>query len=157
MKIVIIVDKINHIIIELREEEVSDVGQKWDTFLEVCAFQIPLYHPEPSLLLMMLLCFLSLKSSPHSSMLTVLRVAKESVLSLVDLQRWSTCVEEAPHFRCEHGCCRAASSLLLLFFWIMLPGVRRACCALLWPWPWNIPSSSISMRLILSQFGFCYP
>lgn len=48
MKIVIIVDKINHIIIALRKEEVSDADEKRDTFLEVCAFQILLYHPEPS-------------------------------------------------------------------------------------------------------------
>lgn len=44
MKNVIIVDKINHIIIELREEEVSD--EKWDTFLEAGAFQVALHHPD---------------------------------------------------------------------------------------------------------------
>lgn len=46
MKNVIIVDKINHIIIESREEEVSDVGGKWDTFLDVDAFPVALHHPD---------------------------------------------------------------------------------------------------------------
>lgn len=46
MKNVIIVDKINHIIIESREEEVADVGGKWDTFLEVDAFRVALHHPD---------------------------------------------------------------------------------------------------------------
>lgn len=44
MKNVIIVDKINHIIIELREEEVSD--EKRDTFLEAGAFQVSFHHPD---------------------------------------------------------------------------------------------------------------
>lgn len=96
MKNVIIVDKINHIIIESREEEVSDVGGKWDTFLEVDAFCV-ITIPFSVLFLFFL----------NGGITPVLH--QPSVMSLID------CLEENSRFQGQ-SCFLAVA--------IKLPGVR---------------------------------